>query len=180
MKSPVQRRLGDVFNPYGLFNGAFIPEALCRFTSLPAGPKICYGRLVRFAGEDGKCHPSVPTLASEIGVCARQCGTYLRQLEQQGLIRRVSRGKGQSNRFDFLWHGVFQDDQPRKHASALPRQDSSANPGRNLPPEESHRRNRNPASRGGKFSSGADAQPRPSMTEVELAAYADEQEARSA
>ena len=142
MNGPAPRLVGDVFNPYSLFNGAFIPEALCRLASVPPGAKICYGRLVRYGGEDGKCHPSVPTIAAEIGVSDRQCRTYLRQLEEQRFVRRASRGKGHSNRYEFLWHSVFQDEQPRKDTSVLGRKDTSANPGRILPPEESQEEER--------------------------------------
>jgi hypothetical protein len=64
--------VGQPFNPFGLFTGIFVPDALVRSTAISAGTKLTYGRLARYAGQDGKCYPAVPTLASEIGVSERQ------------------------------------------------------------------------------------------------------------
>ena len=115
--APTEMRVGDRFNPHSLFHGCFVPEALCRCVKISPGAKLCYARLTRYGGKDGKCHPSVPMLAAELGISTRQCRNYLRQLEQQGFIRRVSRGKGHSNSYEFLWHAIFQG-QPRKDTSA--------------------------------------------------------------
>jgi Helix-turn-helix domain len=103
---------GQPFNPFRLFTGIFIPEGLVRATGISPGAKLAYGRLVRYAGENGKCYPSVDSLAAEIGVGARQAQKYLANLERAKLIRRVRRfsGGGQtSNAFEFLWHPVFQE-----------------------------------------------------------------------
>jgi CTP-dependent riboflavin kinase len=93
-----------------LFAGIFIPEALVRFKGLSAGAKLAYGRLARYAGQDGDCFPAVATLASEIGVSARQAQRYLSELEKRKLIRRFGRifERGQaSNEYEFLWHALF-------------------------------------------------------------------------
>src|SRR6266550_917989 len=87
-------QLGQPFNPFGLFNGIWIPEALVKCTSISAGAKLAFGRLARYAGQDGRCYPAVSTLASEIGLGARQAQKYLSELEKVKLIRRVSRFKG--------------------------------------------------------------------------------------
>src|SRR5579871_3391036 len=71
---------GQPFNPYRFFHGIFIPEALVRYGGLSPGAKIAYGRLVRYAGQDGECHPRQQTLAREIGVSDRQVRTYLQEL----------------------------------------------------------------------------------------------------
>jgi hypothetical protein len=102
---------GQPFNPYGLFTGIFIPEALVRYPEISAGAKIAYGRLVRYAGQDGDCHPSVKTLAREIGVRERQTQRYLAELESNGFIRSFARFRGPSvrdaNGYVFLWHPTF-------------------------------------------------------------------------
>jgi hypothetical protein len=102
---------GQPFNPFGLFTGIFIPEGLARANGVSPGAKLAYGRLVRYGGQDGKCYPSVSTLASEIGVRERQAQRYLAELEHAKLIRRVRRvagGRGQtSNAYQFLWHSLL-------------------------------------------------------------------------
>jgi len=102
--------VGQPFNPFRLFNGIFIPDALVREKGISPGAKITYGRLTRYAGEDGECYPAVPTLACEIGIGERQTQRYLTELEKQQLIRRLARflESGQtSNGFVFLWHPIF-------------------------------------------------------------------------
>src|SRR5262249_5898057 len=105
------RLLGEPFNPYGLFTGIFIPEALARSPIISAGAKLAYGRLVRYGGSDGECYPAMATLAAEIGVGERQAQRYVKELEREGLLRRRTRFSGgaqTSNAFEFLWHQVFE------------------------------------------------------------------------
>jgi len=71
-KSSKLPNIGDPFNPYGMFNGIWVPEALLRCPDLSPSAKLLYGRLARFAGENGRCFPSVETLAVELGMTARQ------------------------------------------------------------------------------------------------------------
>jgi hypothetical protein len=78
-------QIGQPFNPFGLFTGIFIPDALVRSKTLSAGAKLIYGRLARYAGQDGECHPAVRTLASEIGMSTRQTQNYLAELEGEGV-----------------------------------------------------------------------------------------------
>jgi hypothetical protein len=106
----VSLEVGQPFNPFRLFNGIFIPDALVRAKGISPGAKITYGRLSRYAGENGECYPAVPTLACEIGMSGRQTQRYLTELEKQQLIRRLARflESGQtSNGFVFLWHPIF-------------------------------------------------------------------------
>ena len=111
---PPARRPGEPFNPYGLFNGIFVPEAVCRYRGLTLGAKAIYGRLCRYAGSDGAVFPSIPTLASELGIGKTQARKYVKELEGQYFIAvdRKNRhftftGAGGSNRYVFLWHVAF-------------------------------------------------------------------------
>lgn len=63
--------VGQPFNPYGMFHGVFVPEALCRWPKLNPGSKLCYARLARYAGANSECYPSVKTLAAELGISPR-------------------------------------------------------------------------------------------------------------
>jgi len=96
-----------------MFTGIIlIPEGLVRYTWIGAGAKPAGGRLARYAGLDGRCHPTMKTLGKEIGVGARQAQKYVAELERAELIRRVERfiGRGQtSNAFEFLWHLLFEE-----------------------------------------------------------------------
>jgi len=106
----VSLAVGQPFNPFRVFNGIFIPEALVRSKELSAGAKITYGRLTRYAGENGECYPAVPRLAAEIGMGERQTQRYLAELERKKFIRRLPRvlGHGQtSNAYVFLWHPIL-------------------------------------------------------------------------
>jgi len=104
-------RPGEAFNPYRMFTGLFIPEGLARASCVSAGAKMAWGRLARYAGEDGLCFPTVKTLGGEIGVGERQAQKYLAELEKACLIRRVERFANRaqtSNTFEFLWHEIFE------------------------------------------------------------------------
>jgi hypothetical protein len=115
---------GQPFNPYGLFHGVFIPEALVRWPKLSPGAKIAYGRLARYAGQDGSCHPRQETLAREIGVSERQIRNYLTELTTHRLLKVVQRGLHAPNDYVFLWHDVFTGSN-RKYPSAQDRKDIS-------------------------------------------------------
>ena len=108
----VSLQVGQSFNPFGLFLGIWIPEALLRAAGISPGAKLIYGRLMRYAGPDGNCYPAVPTLASEVAISVRQTQKYLAELERCGLIRRIPRisESGQtSNSYLFLWHPLFEE-----------------------------------------------------------------------
>jgi hypothetical protein len=112
--SPIARKPGEPFNPYGLFNGIFVPEAICKYRGLPLGAKMVYGRLCRYAGRDGAVYPSMSTLAAELGIGKTQARTYVQELEHKHFIAvdRENRhffpnGSGGSNKYVFLWHAAF-------------------------------------------------------------------------
>lgn len=115
---------GQPFNPYRLFHGIFIPEALVRCLDLTPGAKIAYGRLVRYAGKDGVCHPRQETLAREIGVSARQVRSYLQELIRNRFLKVIRKGLHAPNEYVFLWHEVF-NPADRKDTSGQERKDSS-------------------------------------------------------
>ena len=97
---------GAIYNPFKLFHNILIPDALVRYPGLSPSAKLCFGRLARYAGQNGVCYPSVSTLAKELALCERQVVRCLGQLEKQRFIRRVARG-GRSNFFQFLWHPLL-------------------------------------------------------------------------
>jgi len=99
-------RVGQAFNPFKLFTGSFIPEAIVRYRGLSPGAKLTYGRLARYAGENGSCYPSIPAVATEIGLSATQARKYVHELRDRRFIT-VEPRPGTSGLFTFLWHEAF-------------------------------------------------------------------------
>jgi hypothetical protein len=108
---------GQPFNPYKRFPGAQVPEGICRYKGLSPGAKLVYGRLCRYAGEDGAAYPSMSTLAEEVGMGETQAREYVKELEVARFlcVDRENRhyrkdGSGGSNNYVFLWHAAFSGD----------------------------------------------------------------------
>jgi Helix-turn-helix domain len=143
----VPLQVGQPFNPYGLFVGIYIPDALVRNTNVSAGAKIAYGRLARYAGADGDCHPSIKALAREIGVQERQAQRYLAELERNSFIRPVPRFKGpnirDTNGFVFLWHESLSESIRNttpsvSHSTPPPVSAKTPPPASDVTPKETH------------------------------------------
>jgi Helix-turn-helix domain len=104
---------GEIYNPFRVFKGSFIPNAVLKCRDLSATSKLVFGRLCQYAGEDGEAYPSYSTIGREIGIERRQTIRSVRELEDFGLIRAVPRRKGDgglsSNSYVFLWHRIFSE-----------------------------------------------------------------------
>src|ERR1035438_1985453 len=48
-----QPLVGQPFNPYKRFAGAFVPEPVCMYRGISPGAKLIYGRLCRYVGKNG-------------------------------------------------------------------------------------------------------------------------------
>ena len=147
---PGSLRVGQPFNPYRLFAGVFIPEALVRYRGLSCGAKIAYGRLARFAGEDGACFPSMAKLADEIGKGSTQTRGYVHELQEKGFIASTER-PGTSAVYSFLWHRVFDGDAAEKRTATplrksvgVPLRNPGALPLRKPGDEENHHQESQP------------------------------------
>jgi hypothetical protein len=99
---------GATFNPFGWFRGIWVPEPVLRYAGLSPGAKLCYGRLLRFAGKRGYCWPSTETLASELGVSLSQAKRYLAELKGDRFITVEHRRGLLTNIYRFLWHRSFE------------------------------------------------------------------------
>lgn len=127
--TPAGFTIGQPFNPYKLFTGIFIPEALVRFADVSSTAKLAWGRLARYAGADGRCFPTVTTLAVEIGVKKRRMQDCLKELETAELIRREF-NDGKASEYVFLWHPIFTtpDTAPVQDTAWVPVQDTAPPP----------------------------------------------------
>jgi len=100
-------RSGQPFNPYRKLRGGILPDEIRRHPKLSPQAKIVLAALLRLAGPEGACMPSIKTLSRESAICRSSVFHCLAELEHCGLIRRVSRGEGRSKRFEFLWHESY-------------------------------------------------------------------------
>jgi len=102
-------KVGEKFNPFRIFNGIYIPEALVKVpvSQLSQGAKIAYGRLCRYGGRDGKTYPNREDLACEIGCSVRQLDNYIKELKDFRLIDVKRTGLGKNNEYFYLWHELF-------------------------------------------------------------------------
>lgn len=110
---------GDIYNPWRMFHGCFVPNAVARCAGLSARAKLVFGRLCQYAGENGEAFPSYRSLAQEVGVQRRCAINAIQELEDFGLIKTINRwrcdGAPVSNSYVFLWHEIFQ---PSAHEPA--------------------------------------------------------------
>jgi hypothetical protein len=96
-------RVGVPFNPYKVFQGVFAPYWILEHRGIGTGAKLCYIRLLGFAGKDARCYPSLETLGKSLGVSDRQARDYVKELERAGLITTEQRGLRRTNVYFFLW-----------------------------------------------------------------------------
>ena len=140
-------KVGEVYNPYKLFVGLHIPNAVAQLTTLTPGAKLCYGRLSQYAGENGEAYPAHSTLAKEIGVSKRSIINYLNELEDKGFIKVVNRYNAEkkeytSNFYIFLWHSDLDNSLKKNGGSCkvytTPSEKSALPPSEKSAPKENH------------------------------------------
>src|SRR5258708_15933083 len=96
-------QIGSPFNPYKVFQGIFAPYWLLEHRGISTGAKLCYIRLLGYAGKDARCYPSLEKLGRGLGVSDRQARDYVKELERAGLIAVEQRGLRKTNVYLFLW-----------------------------------------------------------------------------
>src|SRR5579863_2370923 len=98
---------GQVYIPYKLFVGIFVPSALCRCSDLSEGAKLLFGLLALHSGKDGHCNPSQECLAGELAKSVATIGRWQQELIRACLIRVRRVGSGRSNEFEFRWNPIL-------------------------------------------------------------------------
>jgi hypothetical protein len=125
--------VGRPFIPWRKFRSiVVIPVAIFLNKDLSHAAKLMYGRLLYYAGKDGKCYPLVGTLAKELGITRRQARSCLRELEQAEFIKRNYR-VGTSSFYTFLWHKSFEASEENDPSVG---KKTSSTLGNKVPPEE--------------------------------------------
>lgn len=102
-----QLKPGESFNPWRGACGFYAPDVVGRVRDLPDRDKRLYETLVRIAGKDGRCYPSVATLAARLGWHESKVKRTTANLEKYPLIRHQWRSGRRSNTYQFLWHQIF-------------------------------------------------------------------------
>lgn len=125
------------FNPYKLFVGSFIPNALLRFTGLSSTAKLVWARLAQYAGEHGIAFPKITSLAEEVGLSDCQAQRILKELEKKRFIKRIKprglqRLQHLPDSYIFLFHSCFTSDLcasgPSTNATSGPSIDAASQP----------------------------------------------------
>ncbi|HZG69531.1 MAG TPA: helix-turn-helix domain-containing protein [Herpetosiphonaceae bacterium] len=74
-----------------------IPNVVLRRLGLSPGAKLTYVMLLSYAWQDGACFPGQETLARDMGFTDRSVRTYLKELQEHGLITIRQRGLNLTN-----------------------------------------------------------------------------------
>jgi biotin operon repressor len=92
-------------NPYGAFEGMFIPDWMFR-TTLSANARFTYAYLARAAGPNGKCFPGQGTMARYLGISVKSVERVIAELKREGFIesRRRKNYAGSTNEYLFRDH----------------------------------------------------------------------------
>lgn len=97
-------QIGEPFNPYKMFVVSCLPAWLEPRTEISWTAKGLYGRLCRYAGNDGLAFPKIASLARDIGVSRSAIDRALAELKRHRLIAASQRGFRRSNSYVFLYH----------------------------------------------------------------------------
>ncbi len=74
-----------------------IPNGVLRRPDLQPGAKLTYMVLLSYAWQEDSCYPGQDRLAADMGVSERSVVTYLKQLQEAGLVTVRRRGLGLTN-----------------------------------------------------------------------------------
>lgn len=65
---------------------------ILRRTDISSSAKLCFARLIQYAGQNSETFPKLQTLGNELGISARNVQRLLSELEEKGLIVKHQRG----------------------------------------------------------------------------------------
>ncbi len=90
-------KTGEVFNPYLQFHGLFIPNSIAMSDIIPSNSKLLLGRLMQFAGSDGKAYPTRKKLCKELGFTLSTVNRAIRNLKDLKLIKTFKKDPDSNN-----------------------------------------------------------------------------------
>ena len=74
-----------------------VPNFILESDKISVGAKLTYAMLLKYARELDECFPGQKRLAEDIGNSDRSVRSWLKELEQAGLISIKQRGQGRPN-----------------------------------------------------------------------------------
>ena len=103
---------GDVFIPYKVFIGVFIPNCVLEAEDLPPSAKLLYGVLSSYSGKNGRCYPSQAVIAEKVKLKEDTVYRLLHILSMGGYIKiippsGINRLKHYNNEYNFLFKKTF-------------------------------------------------------------------------
>lgn len=118
---------GELYNPYKVFVGIFIPNYVVQDQKITLGAKLTFGILCQFSGKSGLCYPRQGVIAERLGASIRQTRRYVEELKKEKYIRVTRQGLTKANVYSFLWKKEWAESalQDRTDMSAQDRKDMS-------------------------------------------------------
>ena len=128
---------GRPFNPWP--HSITVRKAVNRRRDLSDGDKVLYHALLIRAGKDGNCFPGYKTLADDCGVSEAAIKRRLGNLRRKELIRSKRGNRTETNRYEFLYHPMFEGS-PATHRQAQLADQKSLHERSSAPPPTGHLR----------------------------------------
>ena len=98
--SDIQRNIeiigADNATKYGFTQ---VPNFLLTNKDLSVGAKLAYAMLLKYAWDAAACFPGQVKLGEDMGAGERSVRTYLKELEDAGLLEVEQRGLGKTNMY---------------------------------------------------------------------------------
>jgi hypothetical protein len=122
MKKHISIQVGGRFNPYKIFNGIHIPDAMCSTHLISWPAKACWGMLKKCAGDDGFCYPKQADLVKGLGLSLSTIQRAIKELSDQKFIEIETPNGYQklmhlNHKYFFLLHEILAEG-----LSVMPRQ----------------------------------------------------------
>lgn len=76
-----------------------VPNAILKSKKISPAAKLTYAMLLSYAWQNDYCFPGQTRLADDIGVTDRSVRTYLKELEEKGLLKIKQQGQGRPNMY---------------------------------------------------------------------------------
>ena len=110
-----------------------LPRAVLHASGLSRDARLLYAVLLSYAWQEGRCFPSHQRLKADLGCGINQVSTYLRELEDAGLVTRRRRGLGHSTVY------TLHDPAPAEPPHGRADDPTDRATGQDKPPAQSHR-----------------------------------------
>jgi hypothetical protein len=100
---------GQPFNPFGLFHGIFIPDAIKESTRLTSHAKLLMGQLLHYSGKDGKAFPSRKKLRENLNFSRNILDRSIKLLKEEQLIDTYQLTEHSPSTYIFLYNSAYYD-----------------------------------------------------------------------